>query len=672
MNIFKRTAAFLSAAIILSVPLSVNAELYPEQKDCPDLQQIRSEKFSSSQIKGTISKLSAVARSGDTSKMQYVSELLSELITQFDHMQTLLNMYELNFDLDVSNDELSDEYSKMNDEVSSIRTDISDCMQELYDGGFEDALKDANGYNLVDLFIIDEEFRESSNELRDKYELLSNQENELILEYSRHTDDTFYVEYEGERYTWTSLINNLTIGSDKLLEIEKLLYEKQNKTLGEIFLKLVKIRQQIAELYGYDNYTEYVYDYEYIRDYTSEDTDNIYSVVKKDFSELYSSMNDIISYDIIDSGLYDEKFDSKRVTELLAPFFMQAGGDIGENFSHITQHHLYDIEQSSSKLGHSYMNSIYDYNVPYIFINPNGTYEDLDSFLHEFGHANENYENPSLALYDIVGFSIDTSEMHSQGMQILFTESAEEILGEDEGKAFNERAIYNMIDSIVTGCLYDEFQKYAYKNPDCTLDDLNQKFEQLAKEYGLYSSEEYVYINDWTYNSHNFTSPLYYITYATSAVPVLDMWIRSDGSKQYASDKYQDIVECNTYTSYKETCEKCGLSTIFDTEALELIAYQTSYYFENGSLDPEYIPDDVPSVSSSDNITNNDNSIPDSSNIRNSKTFLSGKTAKTDSALSFFLDSSDDMIDYNRMAIRAVLAIIILAIIFYRKKRKKK
>ena len=229
-----------------------------------------------------------------------------------------------------------------------------------------------------------------------------------------------------------------------------------------------------------------------------------------------------------------------------------------------------------------------------------------------------------------------------------------------------------MIDSIVTGCLYDEFQKYAYKNPDCTLDDLNQKFEQLAKEYGLYSSEEYVYINDWTYNSHNFTSPLYYITYATSAVPVLDMWIRSDGSKQYASDKYQDIVECNTYTSYKETCEKCGLSTIFDTEALELIAYQTSYYFENGSLDPEYIPDDVPSVSSSDNITNNDNSIPDSSNIRNSKTFLSGKTAKTDSALSFFLDSSDDMIDYNRMAIRAVLAIIILAIIFYRKKRKKK
>ena len=65
-------------------------------------------------------------------------------------------------------------------------------------------------------------------------------------------------------------------------------------------------------------------------------------------------------------------------------------------------------------------------------------------------------------------------------MEALFTEYHDDIFGEKQGKAFTDFTIYSMASSVVEGCLLDEFQRYAYENPDCTLEQLNTKYMELC------------------------------------------------------------------------------------------------------------------------------------------------------------------------------------------------
>lgn len=62
-----------------------------------------------------------------------------------------------------------------------------------------------------------------------------------------------------------------------------MIYSKKKIRTCEIYLKLIKIRDKIAKLYGYPNYAEYAYESTYMRDYSLDDIDEVYKEVRKAF-----------------------------------------------------------------------------------------------------------------------------------------------------------------------------------------------------------------------------------------------------------------------------------------------------------------------------------------------------------------------------------------------------
>jgi hypothetical protein len=135
--------------------------------------------------------------------------------------------------------------------------------------------------------------------------------------------------------------------------------------------------------------------------------------------------------------------------------------------------------------------------------------------------------------------------------------------------------VCDMLDSMLVGCLYDEWQETVYKNPTMSIDERNDLFVSLSNEYGLSSYTEY----EWTMVPHNFESPMYYISYAVSAAAALDLWKQSLTDRDGAIDRYMRLSASYDY-GFRDTLNELGFDDIFEeTSISSLCEAIRSYYY---------------------------------------------------------------------------------------------
>lgn len=120
--------------------------------------------------------------------------------------------------------------------------------------------------------------------------------------------------------------------------------------------------------------------------------------------------------------------------------------------------------------------------------------------------------------------------------------------------------------------MYDEFQAAVYADPDMTLEEVNRLFKDISEEYGCFYEEDEEESYFWVEISHNFQSPMYYISYATSALSALDLWLISLEDRDKAVDIYLDLAAMGMSRPYRETIETVGLRDIFQEKTMRRLA----------------------------------------------------------------------------------------------------
>ncbi len=586
----KITALITAFIVTTTMFIGVSADFTPEQASCPDYLELKYRNFDLSQMEAILKKLNEFAENPDDTSEKEVITYAEILVDEFTHLVTMNNMHYIEFNLDVKSDEAYNNLNKSDEAYVILTGDIGDSITKLCDAGFTDVLRNISGYDLVNAFTyIDSDVDYSKSDR--KNEKLIIEVEELIGRYTSYTEDDFSVDYDGETWTLSDLFNAEFIYSEnELAEIATKMNKKRNKELGNIFLEILKKRDEIAENSGYDNYAEYAYEGMYLRDYTLDETEDIYDIVKEKISPVTASMGENLSYKLDDAGLFDLSFSEEELLDITADFLSDLNDDYLANLNHMRSKNLYNIKSYESKSEGSFMTTLNEYSVPFMLVSPINDFSDVTTVIHEFGHANAEYIMPSSAIWDMYGTSLDTCEMHSQGLEVLFASRKNSTFTDKEQNGYTQYVLYNLMTSIVEGCLYDEFQKFAYENPDVTLEELNKKYKQLCQEYQTGYSEEDYYTYDWVEIIHNYDAPMYYISYATSAVPVLDLWLKTMENPEEAEKIYESLTKCDSYTPYNEAADKCGLATIFDKEKLNEIAYQVAYYYENEEIDVNYVP----------------------------------------------------------------------------------
>ena len=358
--------------------------------------------------------------------------------------------------------------------------------------------------------------------------------------------------------------------------------EGDYERLTEIYLQLVSVRAQMAELAGAANYSEYAYSAFYSRDYTPTDAQKIWKTAKEDFTPLLQKYTDSLTQALWKGDLGAEECTEEKIVQALCYGASRMSPEIREAAAYLLDHQLYDISYDCRKLSAGYTTYLYSFDAPFIFNCPDGSYTDYTDMFHEFGHWVAGYYHGSDPFYGVTDY--DLSELQSQGMEVMFLQFYDELFA-DAAQALRAETLLNLVYSVVTGAMYDEFQQRIYLEPDLSEQRLLAIFREVYESYGFEPYDGYEY--EWADVIHNFQQPLYYISYAVSAIPALELYVQSVESPNEAMDTYLRVAGMSDEEYYlTDALRETGLSNSMKSPIGDVIAQELersgAFDFENG------------------------------------------------------------------------------------------
>ncbi|MDO4543442.1 MAG: hypothetical protein Q4C01_02715 [Clostridia bacterium] len=454
--------------------------------------------------------------------------------------------------LDVTNDEMQQNYEDLNNSL----TDVSWRLTDLGIALIEDPASGASySQDYIDMLYLGDMLNDES--IQD----LVKQETELTSQYEE-LNSTFTIEYNGQQVSYDDISS---------IDDSTLIYryfDEFNAAAGEIYIQLVDVRTEIATTLGYDNYTDYAYD-SYDRDFSPEDSLALGDRVKAYIAPLYFEL--IFEYIAEYYGFIDNatEYEQASTMESLRSNIEAVFPELIPAWDYMIEYELYNFDLSDVKMEGSYSTTIENLNAPFMYSHWDGDVTTISTIIHEFGHYSNFYLNPDTGWNS--GGSLDLAEVDSQGLELLMLNRAEQIYGAENADSARVYAMMTAMYVLIAGCMEDEFQQYAYANPDATLEDLNAEYYRIAQEYGFdflygYSGTE------WAMIHHHFQSPMYYISYATSMLGALQVFAAGTEDYDAACHAYLSIQSRPQYSKFRETLISAGLSDPFDETLINEIA----------------------------------------------------------------------------------------------------
>ncbi len=375
------------------------------------------------------------------------------------------------------------------------------------------------------------------------------------------------VTYRGVEYTQAEL-DELNISSSTYYSLLNEYYRNLNAVVGELYLELIGIEKKIAKKAGFDSFAEFSYRFEYERDYTVEDSAELSAAVKKycvdQLESLYSGLTNAERKGL--QTAFNGKNQLEKRREYIEDYVHEISPDMVEAYNYLVKYQLSILTDSPVSRGGAFTTFMPVFDVPFIYIQENGGFYDVTTFIHEFGHFYCDYMGGRDAAYNM---SLDTKEICSQADELLFLPYYGRYYLPDTYTGIVKYQMINALSSLIQGCLYDEFQQYVFSHDLQTVEEINEAYREISRSYGM--GDDYYYIDlgyVWVDVLHNFEVPMYYISYATSIVPALQIMEISLTERQRAIDIYNDIIVSDPDLTFSEVVSLVGLDDPFEEQTI--------------------------------------------------------------------------------------------------------
>ncbi|MCH5211750.1 MAG: S-layer homology domain-containing protein [Oscillospiraceae bacterium] len=357
---------------------------------------------------------------------------------------------------------------------------------------------------------------------------------------------------------------------------------------ANLFIKLVRVRNKIAAIEGYDNYADYASQVIYGREYTDEEIQGFCEAVSDYLTPLYKPMLQMYTGM---QGNYKIKSDAE-ITTLVGEVLGSINDELRSSYDYMINNDLYDIEcrDGKAKTAGAYTAQLFTYKVPYLFMAYSSESNmRLRGFIHETGHFCSllNTLSDSSLKPELETMYVDTCEIHSQGLEVLTEKYYGKLFGSD---ASYERIseIYGIINNVLDGCFYNEWQTRIYQEPRLTVDRANEIASELTEKYYGVKMTKSSAQNMWTSTPHNFHSPMYYISYSLSGAAALELYAVSVDDYDEAVDKYMRISSAGGYVPFDTALNAAGLDSVFDTQVIRDISDTIRREFALSYSDVDY------------------------------------------------------------------------------------
>lgn len=477
---------------------------------------------------------------------------------QYSHADSMLSLAYLLYAFDVTNTTYRDEYSYLQSALSELDGKMQTVSAALFESSdqVQQLARDSFGEGYVNAIIGDDSYDEST--IQD----LLDQEEQLTLAYD-NLSATFTLLDNGTRWSYADIANDVSLSSEEYYRLYDAYCAALNEQAGPIYLKQIALRTEIAKRLGYTSYATYCYD-TYGRDYSPEDARALHAAVKQYIAPVFIKASEKKDTSDLDAANFPEDAFFSALSSSANAFSPL----LSEPVTYMLQNRLYDVSDSNTKMDTNFTTYVADYRAPFIFAHWTGSADNVTTILHELGHFTNYYLNAVVGY--TAGDSLDLAEVDAQALVLLLFQDYEAFYGDLADQA-RTAALIDAMYAILSGCMEDEFQQDVYENPNMTLDQMNDLYASLAEEYGL--QQVYGYQGtEWVLISHTFQTPMYYISYAVSMVPALELFDLAQSDMDSAKNAYFNIITRKSYETLGDVLKRNGLASVFDKNTIREIA----------------------------------------------------------------------------------------------------
>ncbi len=356
---------------------------------------------------------------------------------------------------------------------------------------------------------------------------------------------------------------------------------QDREMVESIFDELLDLRQRLSANAGLADYRGYIWK-EYKRfDYSAEQCMAFADAIEKTCVPLVDELNRRQQEEL---GLpvlrpWDLDVDAKG-RPALTPFgrddvdtlvhktrtiFDRLSPALGEDFHSLETNHNLDLASRKGKAPGGYQTSLEESGQPFIFMNAVGMQNDVDTLLHEGGHAFHMLAARNQLVF-VRNAPIEFCEVASMSMELLGADHMEIFYDnpEDANRA-RRKQLEKTVRVLPWIATIDSFQHWLYANPGHTRDERRKHWLGLLDRFAAkvdWSGYEHFRANGWQRQHHLFGSPLYYVEYGIAQLGALQMWVKSRHDTRRAIANYRAALKLGGTRPLPELFAAAGI--VFD------------------------------------------------------------------------------------------------------------
>ena len=402
------------------------------------------------------------------------------------------------------------------------------------------------------------------------------------------------VDFRGQTYTMQQLAR---FGEETDRATRQAAFEASAKRrmqdrepIEAIFDKLLPLRQQIATNAGFDNYRSFTWKALKRFDYTPADCDKFAVAIEKSIVPLVRELDKRRRDDLGVDSLrpWDGAVDQKG-RQPLRPFgetdidgfvtktkqiFDRMSPELARDFESLRTNKNLDLESRKGKQPGGYQCNLEEAGQPFIFMNAAGLQRDVETLLHEGGHA---FHFLAAAANEPLTFlrqaPMEFCEVASMSMEALASDHYDLFYSNPEESARAKRAyLEGVIRFFPWMATIDQFQHWLYTHPNHTPAERTKVWLGILDRFGSitnWSGYEDIKASSWQRQLHLFHVPFYYVEYGIAQIGALQLWMKAKEDPKRALANYRNALKLGGTRPLPQLFETAGLRFDFSIQTIE-------------------------------------------------------------------------------------------------------
>jgi oligoendopeptidase F len=362
---------------------------------------------------------------------------------------------------------------------------------------------------------------------------------------------------------------------------------QDRETIDTIFEKMLALRHQVAMNAGFANFRDYAFKAKRRFDYTPETCHEYARGVEQVCVPLLRRLMSERSREMGVSPLrpWDGQVDPKG-RPALRPFegagemiertnrvFRRMDPSLAAMFEYLqddgkgANSSCLDLESRRGKAPGGYQANRDRMRKPFIFMNAAGVQRDVETIVHEAGHA---FHSLLCRADPLVSYRseipLEFCEVASMSMELTSHPFLDEFYPPKDADRARRNHLEGVVQSLSSIAMVDQFQHWMYTNVGHTRAQRHEKWAELVGKFGPgfdWTGLENYLLTGWHRILHLFGTPFYYIEYGIAQLGALQVWLNYRRDPEQAIEQYKSGLKLGASRPLPELFRAAGLEFEF-------------------------------------------------------------------------------------------------------------